>query len=94
MQNYGSVKGSCKEVTLAAAYEAARVGISTCICSGTYNGQDHHWLRHDHMLYDATVAQFTGNEEIEVLEEVKASLYLEDSFIFVNSGLVAPLLSS
>ncbi len=94
INKYRDVDGSCKEVTLAIAYDAARAGINTCICCGSYDGIDHHWIRHEQIIYDATSSQFGEHEEVVVINEAETSRYSEAYFIFVNADLVSLLLST
>jgi len=87
-----TIDGACKEVTLAIAYKAVKSKIDTCICCGTYNDEEHHWIRHDGKIYDATASQFGVGDEVAVMLEADAKQYSESYFVFVNSHFVEVLL--
>ena len=89
---YKTIDGSCKEVTLAIAFLAAKKNITVCICSGTYDGKDHYWIRHENTIYDATVSQFGVPEEVLVVHESEAKKFSEGPFVVVNGKVVGQLL--
>ena len=90
----GTIEGSCREVTLAIAYEASKQDIDVCICFGTYQGQGHFWIRHHHKIYDATVSQFGVVNEVYVVEEVDGVGYQEEGHIYVSGARLGSLLNT
>ena len=90
----GTIKGACKEVTLAIAFESIKAGIDTYICFGVYqpSGDEHYWIRFDKEIYDATASQFGCREEVAVLGESESIAYEEIAYIYASSKLVDELL--
>ena len=90
----GTIKGACKEVTLAIAFAALKEGIDTYICFGIYrpSGDEHYWIRFANEIYDATASQFGCSEDVLVLPESPVMPYQEIAYIYVSSELVGELL--
>lgn len=80
----------CKEVSLAICYKAAEAGIITSLCSGTFldqdgQPQDHYWVRHEHIIYDATADQFDPHlGRLHIDEELYATQYKENYCLIFN----------
>ena len=80
----------CKEVSLAICYKAAEAGMILCFCWGTFSDsdgqpQDHFWVRHEGVIYDATADQFHPSfGQLYIVDEPSASNYKESNFVIFN----------
>ena len=88
LEKYQTVEGACREVTIAIAFEAVKANISLCICVGTYEDNEHYWLRHENTIYDATASQFGATDDVLVVHESDAIKFNEVTFIYINSNLI------
>ncbi|QXX98776.1 hypothetical protein IM817_11640 [Serratia marcescens] len=81
----------CREVSIAICIKASEAGLVTCLCWGTFKDvdgqpQDHYWVRHEGMIYDATADQFDPKlEKVHIDYEENASQYYEKDLVVFNN---------
>ncbi len=95
IEEHLDVKGACKEVSLAIAIEAIKNSLDVCFCHGFYgtDKDDHHWIRYEKNIYDATFSQFGHTADILVISEKDAKEYEELGYVFFNSKLITELMN-
>ncbi|MFK5892558.1 MAG: hypothetical protein QM504_05010 [Pseudomonadota bacterium] len=96
LKSNASVKGMCREVSLAIAYQASKKNIDCCVCFGVHTGagEVHYWLRIDNTIYDATVSQFGYAEAVFVKLELEAIEYIENGFIYFRAKEINELIKA
>ncbi|KHS77018.1 hypothetical protein QT13_01895 [Pectobacterium brasiliense] len=79
----------CKEVSLAICYKSIGIGLTPCLCQGTFQGSAHYWVRLDDVIYDATADQFDRSiDKIYIVRESKDRRYKEESFVIFNKTVL------
>ncbi|MGQ6192199.1 hypothetical protein ACUNGG_06280 [Serratia sp. IR-2025] len=81
----------CREVSIAICIKASEAGLVTCLCWGTFKDaddqpQEHYWVSHEGMIYDATADQFDPKlEKVHIDYQINALKYHEQGLVVSNN---------